>query len=90
MMFQMLSVFSSYERGMIRERVMAGLRRTDKKSGRKPMAEDRLAAIRKSLGDGLGIRATARLHAASPMTVTAIKRSMQTIQADRGETVAPA
>jgi DNA invertase Pin-like site-specific DNA recombinase len=74
MMFQMLSVFSSYERAMIRERVMAGLRRTTKKSGRKPMAEDRLAAIRKSLRDGLGIRATARLHAASPMTVTKIAR----------------
>lgn len=74
MMFQMLSVFASYERAMIRERVMAGLRRTSKKSGRKPMAEDRLKAIRKSLANGLGIRATARLHKASPMTVTRIAR----------------
>jgi DNA invertase Pin-like site-specific DNA recombinase len=88
MMFQMLSVFSSYERAMIRERVMAGLRRTTKRSGRKPMPEDRLAAIRQSLQDGLGIRATARLHAASPMTVTAVKRSMQTVDQDRGQTVA--
>ena len=79
MMFQMLSVFSSYERAMIRERVMAGLRRTTKRSGRKPMPDDRLAAIKKSLQDGLGIRATARLHAASPMTVTSVKRSMQTV-----------
>jgi DNA invertase Pin-like site-specific DNA recombinase len=76
MMFQMLSVFSSYERAMIRERVMAGLRRTTKKSGRRPMPEDRLAAIRKSLQDGLGIRATARLHTASPMTITKIAREM--------------
>jgi len=90
MMFQMLSVFSSYERAMIRERVMAGLRRTTKKSGRKPMPDDRLEAIRKSLRDGLGIRATARLHAASPMTVTAVKRSMQTVDQDRGQTVATA
>lgn len=88
MMFQMLSVFSSYERAMIRERVMAGLRRTDKKSGRKPMPEDRLAAIKKSLQDGLGIRATARLHAASPMTVTSVKRSMTTVDQDRDQTVA--
>jgi DNA invertase Pin-like site-specific DNA recombinase len=88
MMFGMLSVFAEFEKSMIRERVMAGLRRTDKKSGRKPMPADRLAAIRKSLQDGLGIRATARLHAASPMTVTSVKRSMQMVQDQhQGETV---
>jgi hypothetical protein len=38
------------------------------------MADDRLDAIRKSLKDGAGIRATARLHRASPMTVTKIAR----------------
>lgn len=76
MMFGMLSVFAEFERSMVRERVLAGLRRTTKKSGRRPMAEDRLAAIRKSLQDGLGIRATARLHAASPMTVTKVARAM--------------
>jgi DNA invertase Pin-like site-specific DNA recombinase len=59
---------------MIRERVMAGLRRSTKKSGRKPMAEDRLEAIRRSLKDGLGVRATARLHRASPTTVIKIAR----------------
>ena len=76
MMFGMLSVFAEFERSMIRERIMAGLRRTTKKSGRKPIAEDRLTAIRKSLQDGLGIRATARLHQASPMTITKIAREM--------------
>jgi DNA invertase Pin-like site-specific DNA recombinase len=72
MLFQMLGVFAEFERSMIRERIMSGLRRTSKKSGRKPMADDRLEAIRRSLCDGLGIRATARLHAASPMTVIKI------------------
>jgi DNA invertase Pin-like site-specific DNA recombinase len=81
MMFQMLSVFSSYERAILRERILSGLRRTTKKSGRKPMPDDRVEAIRKSLRDGQGIRATARLHRASPMTVTAIKRSMESIPA---------
>ncbi len=81
MMFQMLSVFAEFERAMIRERILAGLRRTTKKSGRKPMPDDRVEAIRRSLIDGLGIRATARLHRASPMTVTAIKRSMESIPA---------
>lgn len=74
MLFQMLGVFAEFERAMIRERIMSGLRRTSKKSGRKPMADDRAEAIRRSLQDGLGIRATARLHAASPMTVTKIAR----------------
>lgn len=75
-MFGMLSVFAEFERSMIRERILTGLRRTTKKSGRKPMADDRLDAIRKSLADGAGIRATARLHRASPMTVTKIAREM--------------
>ena len=74
MLFQMLGVFAEFERSMIRERILSGLRRTSKKSGRKPMADDRAEAIRRSLRDGLGIRATARLHAASPMTVTKIAR----------------
>lgn len=76
MLFQMLGVFAEFERSMIRERIMSGLRRTSKKSGRKPMADDRAEAIRRSLQNGLGIRATARLHQASPMTVTKIAREI--------------
>jgi len=75
-LFGMLSVFAEFERAMIRERIMAGLKRTTKRSGRKPMPEDRAAAIRRSLADGQGIRATARQHRASPMTVTRIAREM--------------
>jgi DNA invertase Pin-like site-specific DNA recombinase len=73
-MFGMLGVFAEFERAMIRERIMSGLRRTSKKSGRKPMADDRAEAIRRSLQDGVGIRATARLHRASTTTVTKIAR----------------
>jgi DNA invertase Pin-like site-specific DNA recombinase len=75
-MFGMLGVFAEFERAMIRERIMSGLRRTSKKSGRKPMSNDRLDTIRASLKDGVGIRAAARLHRASPMTVTKIAREM--------------
>ena len=88
MMFQMLSVFSSYERAMLRERIMSGLRRTTRKSGRRPMAENRQEAIRRSLQDGQGIRATARLHKASTTTVTAIKRSLGTVEGTVPATVA--
>lgn len=80
MLFQMLGVFAEFERAMIRERILAGLRRTMKKSGRKPMPEDRVEAIRRSLLDGLGIRATARLHKASTTTVTKIAREVATPQ----------
>ena len=78
MLFQMLGVFAEFERAMIRERIMAGLRRTSKKSGRKPMAHDRQAAIRASLAKGLGVRATARLHKASPTTIIKIARETVT------------
>ena len=73
-MFGLLSVFAEFERAMIRERVLAGLRRTTKRSGRRPMPQARIDAIRLSLQDGQGIRATARLHRASPTTVLRIKR----------------
>lgn len=88
MMFQMLSVFSTYEKAILRERLLSGLRRTTKKSGRKPMPDDRAEAIRKSLIDGSGIRATARLHRASTTTVTAFKRSLETVEEAVLETVA--
>ncbi|WP_208542136.1 recombinase family protein [Brevundimonas naejangsanensis] len=88
MMFQMLGVFAEFERSMIRERILAGLRRTTKKSGRKPMPQDRVEAIRKSLLDGMGIRATARLHRASTTTVTTIARTLKTEEEDRQESAA--
>ena len=77
----MLSVFAEFERAIHREGVLSGLRRTTKRSGRKPLPEDRLEAIRRSLVDGRGILANARLHRASTTTVTAIKRSLETVAA---------
>ena len=74
-MFGLLSVFAEFERAMIRERILAGLRRTTKRSGRRPMPQARIDAIRRTLQDGQGIRATARLHRASPSTVMRIKRA---------------
>lgn len=79
MMFQMLSVFAEFERAIIRERILAGLRRTNRKSGRRPMSDDRVKAIKATLLSGQGIRATARHHSASTTTVTAIKRSIDFI-----------
>jgi DNA invertase Pin-like site-specific DNA recombinase len=75
MLFQMLSVFSEFERAMIRERVIAGLRRTTKRLGRPPMPGDRVEAIRAALASGKGIRATARATRASTTSVMRIARS---------------
>src|SRR5260221_343955 len=63
-MFQMLGVFSEFERNIIRERVLSGLNRAraqGKKLGR-PRCDDakRLAAIRKLRKQGLGINKIAR------------------------------
>ena len=74
-MFGMLGVFAELERSLIRERIMAGPRRSQKRSGRRPMPDSRVRAICRSLKEGMSIRATARLHRASPMTVTRIARS---------------
>jgi DNA invertase Pin-like site-specific DNA recombinase len=63
-MFQMLGVFSEFEREIIRERVNAGLARAKaqgKKLGRsRKDTPKRLAAIRKLRRNGVGINSIAR------------------------------
>jgi DNA invertase Pin-like site-specific DNA recombinase len=58
-MLQMAAVFAELERGMIRERVLAGLERAKKQGvtlGRPKVAEDKLDAVRERLaaGEGMG------------------------------------
>lgn len=77
MLFHMLSVFSEFERAMIRERVISGLRRTTKRLGRPPMPDDRMEAIRAALAAGKGIRATARATGASTTSVMKISKSLR-------------
>lgn len=79
MLFGMISVFSEFERAMIRDRVMAGLDRARSQSvrlGRPPMPPDRIETIKRSLADGVGIRATARATGASAASVMRIARSL--------------
>ncbi|MCS3896270.1 DNA invertase Pin-like site-specific DNA recombinase [Bradyrhizobium japonicum USDA 38] len=57
-MFQMLGVFAEFERGIIRERVNAGLARAKangKKLGRRPVKPAIEARIRELKGEGMGI-----------------------------------
>lgn len=57
-MFQMLGVFAEFERGMIRERVNAGLARAKAKGtrlGRRPVEAEVEASIRALRAQGMGI-----------------------------------
>jgi DNA invertase Pin-like site-specific DNA recombinase len=58
-MFQMMGVFAEFERAMVRERVLAGLKRArakGKKLGRPTISPSKESAIRADLAAGLGFR----------------------------------
>ncbi|KMS52633.1 resolvase [Novosphingobium barchaimii LL02] len=75
-MFQMLGVFSEFERAMISERVRAGLARSDKKSGRPALDPDKVERIKRSLGRGVSINATAKKLRVGIGTVHRLKQQM--------------
>ena len=91
-MFGMLSVFSEFERAMIRERVMAGLNRSRAQGtrlGRPPMPTERVEQIRAMLISGKGIRETARATGAGTATVQRVRAAMQA-EAEQVETATAA
>jgi DNA invertase Pin-like site-specific DNA recombinase len=78
-MLQMAAVFAELERGMIRERVKAGLdrvRAAGKQLGRPKVAPGIEASIRASLGGGTGILKTAKACGVGTATVQRIHREM--------------
>ena len=75
-LFQMLGVFAEFERGMIRERVQAGVdraRSVGKRLGRPTTDAKTAAAIRASLAAGVSIRKAAELHRVGISTVQRVK-----------------
>jgi DNA invertase Pin-like site-specific DNA recombinase len=72
-MFSMLSVFAEFERSILRERIMAGLRRSTKKSGRPPIDYLVRRKIEKALTSGMSINATAKKLRVGVGTVHRIK-----------------
>jgi DNA invertase Pin-like site-specific DNA recombinase len=83
-MFQMLGVFSEFERAMIVERVKSGLARArsqGKRLGRRPVSEAVVERIREQLAHGSGIIKTAKLIGCGVGTVHRIKREMATVAA---------
>lgn len=78
-MFQLLGVFSEYERAMISERVkssLARVRASGKVLGRKPLDPVKADRIRESLKAGRSISATAKALGVGLGTVHRIKTKM--------------
>jgi DNA invertase Pin-like site-specific DNA recombinase len=76
MLFGMLSVFSEFERAMIRDRVMVGLdraRSSGKRLGRPPTTPFKVQRIRAALDEGRGVREVARLLKVSAAKVSKIR-----------------
>jgi DNA invertase Pin-like site-specific DNA recombinase len=79
-MFQMLGVFSEFERAMIVERVKAGLSRArseGKRLGRRPVSRDIVDRIRAQLATGTGILKTAKALGVGTGTVHRVKREIE-------------
>lgn len=75
-MFSMLSVFAEFERAILRERIIAGLRRSTKPAGRPPLDPQKVAKIERSLRSGTSINETARKLKVGVGTVHRIKVKM--------------
>jgi DNA invertase Pin-like site-specific DNA recombinase len=75
-LFQMLGVFSEYERAMISERVRAGLARSSRKGGRPPLDFLKKQKIERLLSDGMSINKTAKKVRVGVGTVHRIKVAM--------------
>ena len=86
-MFQMMGVFSEFERAMIQERVRAGLARAKsegKRLGRPRIASDLEECIRKALAmpGRPGVRKIAEQFGVDPGTVQRISRPFEASAAD--------
>jgi DNA invertase Pin-like site-specific DNA recombinase len=78
-MFGMLGVFAEFERALIRERVMAGLKRAKaqgKQLGRPKVEATTEATIRRLLVDGTGTKRAAAIAGVGVGTIIRIKREL--------------
>ncbi|KAA0681999.1 recombinase family protein [Roseomonas genomospecies 6] len=78
-MFQMLGIFSEFERAMIQDRIRAGLNRAraeGRRLGRPKTSDAILARIRRELDAGHGIHKTAKLVGCGVGTVQKVKKEI--------------
>ncbi len=78
-MFQMMGVFAEFERAMLRERVLAGLRRArakGRKLGRPRISAAKERAIRADLAAGLGFRRIMARHHVGTSVIQRLKADL--------------
>jgi len=79
MLFQLLSVFAEFERGIIKNRIHAGLERAKaqgQKLGRPGLSDYKINRIKKHLKTGASVRGVAKLVNVSTGSVSKVKRAM--------------
>jgi DNA invertase Pin-like site-specific DNA recombinase len=77
-LFQAIGMFAEFERALARKRVQVGIaraRKAGKRFGRPKIPPERAEAIRTSLGSGVSIRRTAKLHGVGITTVQRLKKA---------------
>jgi len=79
-MFSMLSVFAEFERSILRQRIMAGLARSTKRSGRPPLDPHKVKTVEKLLRQGVSINAAAKKAKVGVGSVARIKARMSDLQ----------
>lgn len=90
MLFQMLAVFSEFERAIITSRINAGLARARARGvsfGRPNLSLKVRQQVQKALADGHSIREVAKATGVSSASVGRIRKAMTTVE-DRQESVA--
>ncbi|MFZ1742418.1 MAG: recombinase family protein [Pontixanthobacter sp.] len=85
-MFQMLGVFSEFERAMISDRVRTALAATKKPLGRKPLNPQTIAKVEKTLRSGKSINATAKALKIGVGSVHRIKVKMADVFSEAART----
>ncbi|RDE07047.1 recombinase family protein [Sphingomonas aracearum] len=70
------AVFAELERSILRQRIMAGLARSTKRSGRPPLDAEKVERIKRSLTKGVSINATAKKLKVGVATVHRVKQQM--------------
>ena len=77
MLFQMLGVFSEFERSIMKTRIRAGLERAKAKGtrfGRPPIAPMHIEKVKRALAEGHSIRVVAKNTGVSTATVQRVKK----------------
>lgn len=92
LLFQLMGVFSEFEKAILVERVKSGIARAKaqgKRLGRPSLAPIEVKQIRQSLDKGLSIRKAAKKHNVSTATIMRVKQEVHATMTAPTEAVSP-